>query len=170
MSDFNKNNILIGGATLVVDEAHLGYTRGGVTLAKDGDFLEVTPDQRTYPVITQKTTESYQVSTELLEATLANIKLAWGEGADVEGAGTTLKLGTADVDVSEHELVFNGVSPKNEAGAYGDRTITFHRAVAMEYGDMAHQRDEETVVPVTFTCLFSEEETEVGNIEDAAAS
>jgi hypothetical protein len=163
----NKDNILIGSGTLVIGDRDLGYTRGGVTLAKSGDFLEVTPDQVTYPIITQKTTESYQISTELLEITLDNIKLAWGESADVESE--SLVLGAPTVDVSEFQLVFNGIAPKT-GGEYGERTITFHRVVAMEYGDIGHTRDGESVIPVTFTALYDETEECIGEIEDSVSS
>ncbi len=158
-------NILIGAGTLVIGDTDVGYTRGGITISKDGDFLNVEPDQVLYPVITQKTTESYQVSTELLEVTLANLKLAWGESAAI-GGGPSLSLGAPEVDVSEYTLVFNGRAPKGASGNYGDRTVTFHRVVTMDYGDIEHTRDGETVIPVTFTALYDVSEGEVGNIED----
>ena len=160
----SKNNILIGAGTLVVDTNDVGYTRGGVTISKDGDFLDVHPDQVTYSVLTQKTSESYQISTELLEITLANLKLAWGEAASV--IGDSLVLGSSDVDVQEHVVVFNGRAPKGASGNYGDRTATFYRVVSMDYGDVAHTRDGESVIPVTFTALYDETAEAIGKIED----
>ncbi len=160
----DKKNILIGAGTLVVDDTDVGYTRGGITIAKDGEFLDVHPDQVTYPILTQKTSESYQVSTELLEVTLENLKLAWGEAGEING--TTLSLGSSEVDVTEHKVVFNGRAPKGASGNYGDRTVTFHRVVTMDYGDVEHQRDGESVIPVTFTALYDEDEGEIGEIED----
>ena len=165
----DKKNILIGAGTLVAGTDNLGYTRDGVTISKSGEFLDVHPDQVTYPILNQKTSETYQVSTNLLEITLENLKIAWGESAAVVG-GNSLKLGTAEVDVTEHVLVFNGLAPKNLAGKYGDRTVTFHRASAMEYGEMAMTRDGETIIPVTFTCLYDAEEECVGQIVDAEAT
>ena len=169
----DKDNILIGAGSILVGtsgaETDIGYTRGGVRLVKSGEFLEVQPDQTENPVIVQKSGETYQITTELLEVSLANIKLAWGESASVEDTGTTLSLGVSSEELDENVLIFYGLSPKNAAGQYGERKVTFHRVVTMEFGEIATQRGEESVIPVTFRALYDDDNSCVGVIEDTAS-
>lgn len=170
----DKDNVLVGAASLLMGATagaalDIGYTRDGVSINKSGEFLEVQPDQTPNPILTQKTAETYTIVTNLLEITLDNIKKAWGESATVEDAGTKLSLGVTAEELTEWVLLFYGISPKNAAGQYGERKITFYRVVTMEYGEIAHTRGAESVIPVTFRALYSETESCIGLIEDTAA-
>ena len=111
----NKKNILVGAASLLVGATaeaatDIGYTRDGVTLTKAGTFLEVTPDQVVNPVIIQKTGETYTITTNLLESTLDNLKLAWGEAGDV--VAKKLSLGIEATNLVEKVLLFYGLAPR----------------------------------------------------------
>ena len=169
-----KKNILVGAASLLVGEsailaADIGYTRDGVTLTKAGTFLEVTPDQVVNPVIIQKTGETYTITTNLMESTLDNIKLAWGESGDV--SGDMLSLGIEATNLTEKVLIFYGQSPKTtDTGTYGERKITFYSVVSMDYGAMASNRASENIIPVTFRALYSEDESCVALIEDSGGT
>ena len=170
----DKKNILVGSASLLVGAtailaADIGYTRDGVTLTKAGTFLEVTPDQVVNPVIIQKTGETYTITTNLLESTLDNIKLAWGESGTV--TSSTLSLGIEATNLEEKVLIFYGQSPKTTAvGTYGERKITFYSVVSMDYGAMASNRASENIIPVTFRAMYDEDESCVALVEDSGGT
>jgi len=170
----NKKNILVGSASLLVGASALlatdiGYTRDGVTLTKAGTFLEVTPDQVVNPVIIQKTGETYTITTNLMESTLDNIKLAWGEHGTV--ASSSLSLGIEATSLEEKVLLFYGLAPKTtDAGTYGERKITFYKVVSMDYGAMTSNRAAENIIPVTFRALYDDDEACVALIEDSGGS
>jgi len=170
----NKKNILVGAASLLVGATaeaatDIGYTRDGVTLTKAGTFLEIIPDQVVNPVIIQKIGETYTITTNLLESTLDNLKLAWGEAGDVVAG--KLSLGIEATNLVEKVLLFYGLAPKTtDTGDYGERKITFYKVVSMDYGAMVSNRASENVIPVTFRALYDETEKCVALVEDSGGS
>jgi hypothetical protein len=165
-------NILVGAASLLMGPkggsvTDVGYTRDGVTIAKAGDFLDVQPDQSAQPVLTMKTGETYTITTNLLEGSLDSLKLAWGEKSAI--VSNKLSLGVEAKELEEYKLEFYGICPKNVDGVYGERKITFHRCVVRDYGEVAHTRDAETVIPITISALYDEVEGCVAVVEDTPA-
>ena len=149
MSDYNQENVLIGVGKLSIDGASLGYTMGGVNLGMTADRMDKEVDQSYAPVGIHKIRESFEIKTSLAEATLDNLKLIWEQTEAVVVAGSTRTLSWGmNPDVIEHTLTFEGKSPEGLS-----RVFTVHKAVIWEVGEMVHQKDALTVVPVTFRVL-----------------
>lgn len=149
MPDFNQNNVIIGVGALKVDGVSVGYTSGGVVLTAKSDRMEKEVDQSYAPIGIHKVKESYDISTELAEATLDNLKLVWEQTEDVdeETDVRTLSLGMNPA-VIEHTLEFIGKSPEGY-----ERTFTVYKAVVWEVGKIEHKKNALTTIPVTFRIL-----------------
>ena len=152
MPDFVAKNVLVGVGTLKLDKVSVGYTSGGVTLTAKAERVDKEVDQSYAPIGIMKVRESFGIQTNLAEATLANLKLVWEQTSaivDVVGPPTkqTLAWGM-NQSVVEHTLEFRGKSPEGL-----DRIFKLFKVVVMEVGDMAHQKDKITLIPVTFRVL-----------------
>lgn len=149
MGDYNATNVLIGVGKLSVDSASVGYTSGGVMLVMTADRMDKEVDQSYAPVGIHKVRESFEVRTNLAEATLDNLKLVWEQTEEVVEASPTRTLSWGmNPNVIEHTLEFKGKSPEGY-----DRTYTIYKAVVWEVGQMTHQKNALTVIPVTFRIL-----------------
>ncbi len=144
----DKDKIIVGAATLLVDGVDVGFTQGGVTFRKASDTLDVEADQLAGVARKNTTFERAFVSTTMLEATLTNMRKAMNEPAAQQG-GSSLIFGSASPVVTEHTLTVTGVGPDETT-----RTFTFYRAVPSE--EVEHpigMRDGVSVIPITFELL-----------------
>lgn len=149
MTDYNQNNVLIGIGVLKVDGTSLGYTSGGVELQHSSDKMDKEVDQSYAPIGIHKIRESFQIKTNLAEATLANLKIIWEQTETITTNGSTRSLSWGmNSSVNEHTLEFHGKSPEGL-----DRVFKVHKAVVWESGALPHQKDALTVIPVTFRIL-----------------
>jgi len=149
MPDYDQNNVIIGIGRLSVDAASVGYTQGGVTLTATSDRMDKEVDQSYAPIGIHKIRETYQIKTNLAEATLANLKTVWEQTEAVVDTLSTRTLSWGmNPDVIEHTLEFKGKSPEGY-----DRTYTVYKAVVWEVGEIVHTKDALTVIPVTFRIL-----------------
>lgn len=149
MADYTAQNVLIGVGRLSIDGASIGYTSGGVNLVMTADRMDKEVDQSYAPVGIHKIRESFEVRTNLAEATLANLKIVWEQTESVVESSPTRTLSWGmNPDVIEHTLEFKGKSPEGF-----DRTFSVYKAVVWEVGEMVHQKDALTVIPVTFRVL-----------------
>jgi len=149
MSDYNANSVLIGVGMLKVDGVSMGYTSGGVTLINTTDKMDKEVDQSYAAIGIHKIRESFEIRTNLAEATLENLKIAWEQTeAVVTGVGTKTLSWGMNPDVIEYTLEFHGKSPDQL-----DRKFSVYKAVVWEVGEMVHQKDALTVIPVTFRVL-----------------
>jgi hypothetical protein len=147
----NSANILVGARDLQVDGANVGALDGGVTVTYEPTHVEHTVDQRMGVQRVDRVAERMTISANLKEATLENLRIAWGQptyALSTAGAKTTLNLG-GDGAVTEHTLVLTGKAP----GADRTRTITCHKAVAIETSAHSYAKDNATVYPVAFVLV-----------------
>jgi len=136
------SNVVIGSATISVNGTDLGFTKEGIQLRKERDYVEVMADQVVGLVEKQKSLERFFVKTTLIESLMGNLSLAWDE---VPTSGT-LTLGS---DTSlEHTVEVVG---KNPAGT--NRTYSLDRAISIGTGEVNHARDAEVALEVEFECL-----------------
>lgn len=168
MADYTSSNVLIGVGKVSIDDTSLGYTSGGVTLVKTVDRMDKEVDQSYAPIGVHKVRESFELQTNLAEATLENLKLIWEQTEDVVVASGTRTLSWGmNPDVEEHTLEFRGKSPEGY-----DRVYSVLKAVVWDVGDMVHQKDALTIIPVTFRVLPDTTKTaglEYGEIVDYTA-
>jgi len=149
MSDYNQNNVIIGVGVLKIDGVSVGYTSGGVNLIAQSDRMDKEVDQSYAPVGIHKIRETYQIRTNVAEATLDNLKIVWEQTeAVIESSPTRTLSWGMNPAVVEHTLEFNGKSPEGY-----DRTYSVYKAVVWEVGEIAHMKDALTVIPVTFRIL-----------------
>jgi hypothetical protein len=149
MPDFNQENVIIGVGVLKVDGVSIGYTSGGVNLVAASDRMDKEVDQSYAPIGIHKIRETYQIVTNLAEATLANLKIVWEQTETIVEESTTRTLSWGmNPAVVEHTLEFQGLSPEGYA-----RTFSVYKAVVWEVGEVAHQKDALTLIPVTFRIL-----------------
>jgi len=149
-----RKNILLGAGTLKVDGVEIGFTEGGVTLSLTKDWYDVEADQEVGILDKKEIREVCNIVTNLLEATLENIKIVWGISSPIEtpSGKKILSFGglSSPYDMApEHVLEFNGVAPNKK-----NRKFTVYRAVSIEAGEHAYLKGEKTVIPVTFQCLM----------------
>lgn len=143
-------NIIIGAGILKIDGEEVGATRDGVVMGRTVEFYDVTCDQANGVIKKHLVNQTRVLRTSLLEATLENLKLAWGgiiEEDDVEGT-KTLKMGVKDGS-EEHTLTFIGPAP----GEYKTRTYTVHRAINVSASEHSYLKNGEVVIPVEFEIL-----------------
>jgi hypothetical protein len=149
-----RKNILVGAGTLKVDDVEVGFTEGGVTLSMEKDFYDVEADQETGILDKKETRQVCTIVTNLLEATLENIKIVWGIETPIEtpSGKKILSFGGLSGLCSsppEHTLEFNGCAPNKKA-----RKFYVYRAISIEAGEHAYLKGEKTMIPVTFQCLM----------------
>ena len=149
MVDYDAGNVLIGVGVLKVDGTSIGYTSGGVTLVMTSDKMDKEVDQSYAPIGIHKIRESFEIRTNLAEATLENLKLVWEQIQSVQtDVGTKTLPWGMNPNVQEHTLEFHGRSPDGY-----DRKFSVYKAVVWEVGEMVHQKDALTVIPITFRVL-----------------
>jgi hypothetical protein len=147
----NSANILVGARDLQVDGANVGALDGGATVTYEPTHIEHTVDQRMGVQRVDKVAERMTIAANLKEATLENLRIAWGQPSQAlsaAGAKITLNIGGRDA-VTEHTLVLTGKAP----GTARTRTITCHKAVAIETSAHSYAKEGATVYPVTFVLV-----------------
>jgi hypothetical protein len=137
----NAENIIVGAADVSVGGADVGFTKGGVSVRYEPEFLSIKADQAVGTVRKARTDESMFVKTMLLEVTLERMRQAFMQpSSHLTGGGKTLTLGYNNACwVDEVTIILVGVSP-----GCGTRTFTFTKCVAMGTREYNMQRDEET--------------------------
>ena len=136
----SASNIVCGPATISFNSVDLGFTKDGIRVRMEREYLDVMADQVKGVVKKGKTLERVYVETTLLEATLANIYIAWDQ--------TTGSFG--DPNTNEQELVVVGPAPPSNSLT---RTYTMPKAVSIGEGEQNYSREEETSLEVSFECL-----------------
>jgi hypothetical protein len=150
----DRKNILVGAGTLKVDGVEIGFTEGGVTLSLEKEFYDVEADQETGILDKKETRQVCSIVTNLLEATLENIKIVWGIESPIETPSGKKVLSFGGLSglcssPQEHGLEFNGCAPNKK-----QRKFVVYRAVSVETGEHSYLKGEKTVIPVTFQCLM----------------
>ena len=169
---YDKVNVLVGAATIYVDDNNLGWTSGGLVMEHASEFYNVEVDQDQYPIKSFRTKESFKIKTNLSENSLENLKIAWGISSAIDEDTTTgarrLVLGGSLAEAPEHTLDVYGNAP-GYPGETRQRKIHFYRVVAVEFGSLTIEKNKEQVIPVTFEALLDSTYDAVGYIEDQTA-
>jgi hypothetical protein len=170
---YNKANILIGTATIFVDDSVLGWTSGGITIEHAAEFFDVEVDQEPNPVKSFRTKEVFRIRTNLAESTLENLKIAWGISASIDASTYAgyrqLGFGGSNQELTEHTLDIYGTAPGSPSR---QRQFHFYRVVSVEYGPISIEKNKEQVISVTFLALADSSQTDgqqIGYIKDQTA-
>lgn len=149
-----------GLPTAVTSWKELGYTQDGLEVATDPSWGEVEVDQLLDSAKIFKDGMSLSISTTMVEATLENLLIAWGQGAStVSSVGAfenelAIEGGSLGEAPLERGLVAIGNAPEQAAAnSYGERVYQAFRVLSVEATSFTNSRSEATTIPVTFRAL-----------------
>ncbi len=140
-------NILVGQGDLSIAGNIVGFTVGGFFLREEPEFFEALGDQSIGVQKKKLVRRRLFARADLGEASLINIRLAYGLPSAAL-SGITLQF-----DGTELGVVTAGFIGTNPAGF--NRTMAFSRIVSMEAVEQNYQRDDQTIVPMEFEILPS---------------
>lgn len=152
-----------GVGTLVTNWKEVGYTQDGLELATDPSWGEVEVDQLLDSAKIFKDGMTLSISTTMVEATLENLLIAWGQAATSLSSVVTGDTGAKELHIEggnlgeaplERGLVAIGNAPENASGnAYNERIYQAYRVLSVEATSITNSRSEAATIPVTFRAL-----------------
>lgn len=157
--------------TLDTNGSHMGATMDGVNVQYEPDYTDIEVDQLKDAAIIYQNGYKVTVNTNVAEATLANLKVAWGlpdAALEVNGGLDRLNLPIPADDPVERKLIIYGKSPAATASTIKYRKYFCRRAISVDTSSHALKRGEATMFPVSFRILAdpSYSNAEYGYIED----
>ena len=133
---------------------NMGYTTDGVEVSYEPDFGEVQVDQMLDSAKMFKQGMRVSINTTLVEASLDNLLVAWGQQASsLNGSVLTLSGGALGDDPVERSLAFVGQAPRSATGAKAERLYYVRRALQVETSAHSLARSDATQFPVSFRLL-----------------
>lgn len=146
---------------------YLGATEGGVELSYEPTYTDINIDQYKDAARQFLETQTINISTTLMESTLANLIYVWGFEANThlvdtvtpsaDGISQTFNLGILGEDPCEYAVgvVSKGVGtqPNCVPGTGVERVYVARRVVSVQGSTFGMRRTEATMFPVTFRLL-----------------
>lgn len=146
----------------------VGYTTDGVEISYEPDYGDVEVDQLLDSAVIFKQGMRVTVNTTLMEATLENLLVVWGQTAGtLTGGVLTIESGDLGDYPLERSLLFRGPAPRG--GTAVQRWYHINRAIQTESTAHALRRAEATSLPASFRCL-PDDDGEYGTITDRASA
>lgn len=131
-----------------------GYTTDGIEVSYEPDFGEVQVDQLLDAAKLFKQGMRVSVNTTLVEASLENLLVAWGQqNSTLDSDELTISAGALGDEPVERSLAFVGPSPRGTAGEKRERVYHVRRALQVETSAHSLARSDATVFPVSFRLL-----------------
>jgi hypothetical protein len=144
----DATKIIVGAATLVVGGADLGYTKGGVTVRYEPEFIEVIADQAVGVVKKARSLERMYVTTTMLQVSLDQMRKSFMQPSS-QLSGSILTIGYNDSCwVDEIAIVIVGKGPN-----CGVRTFSFGKCITFGTREYTMQREEEVAFEIEFEVL-----------------
>jgi hypothetical protein len=150
----------------------LGFTQDGVEVAYTPEIGEVQVDQIKDAAVLFNDGITVMVNTNMVEATLQNLMVAWNTpnsafdaGDDTSDWDDVLSIGVPDSEMDEKSLLIVGRAPRRkfeaaetgvgspEATVKRERVYYARRVVAVEGSNHSLTRGDATVFPVSFRLL-----------------
>jgi hypothetical protein len=136
------------------DWRHQGFTSEGIEVSYEPEYGEVEVDQLLDAAKLFKQSMTVSVNTTLVEATLENLLVAWGQQGDsLSGDTLSISAGELGDEPVERALAFVGPGPRSGTGEKRERVYHVRRALSVESSSFALRRNEATVFPVSFRLL-----------------
>jgi phage baseplate assembly protein gpV len=133
---------------------NMGYTTDGVEVSYEPDFGEVQVDQMLDSAKLFKQGMRVSINTTLVEASLENLLVAWGQSSDTLSGGVlTLSGGALGDEPVERSLAFVGGAPRSATGVKSERLYYVRRALQVETSAHSLTRSDATTFPVSFRLL-----------------
>lgn len=141
------------------DWQEMGYTQEGVEVSYQPDYGEVEVDQLKDAAVLFNQGVNVMMNTNLVEATLENLLIAWGQPDTAIETITNdrqFKISVPTSEPVERSLAVIGRGiPRDVSGTFyqTERIYHAHRVVSMEGSNHSLRRTEATVFPVSFRLL-----------------
>lgn len=138
------------------DWTYAGATQEGVELGYAPEYGEVEVDQLGDAAVMFFQTAQVTLNTQLAEATLGNLLVAWGfdsESLTTAGNVDTFKVGIPGQTPIERSVAVVGKGASGTAGGARDRVYIGWRALSIEGSSLAMRRNENTSYQVSFRLL-----------------
>lgn len=167
------DNVKLGPCSVKVNNVDVGHTKGGVTVAYEAEYHDITVDKYGNTVAEKVLIgESLKVTVPLAEHTIANMLIAI-PGASSAGGGDRMTIGKdAGLRMSSvaYELVLHPLA--NDTNDLSE-DVVLHKAVSAEAIEWKYATDGERLAEVVFHALLDEAKTDgnrLGFIGDSTAS
>lgn len=164
-------NVELGVCSVSFNGVDLGHTKGGVVVAYEPSFKDVSVDKYGETIVEKYLLgEKMTVKAPLAEFTLANLKVAMPHGAKAGAGDARLTLGSNAGKVASTEakqLVLHPISMGTRAN-----DIVIHKAFVASTIELNHAIDEEKIIEVTFEAMIDESKSDgnyLGFIGDSTA-
>ena len=154
----DKTKILVSAATVTIGGVNIGFTTGGVAITPSRDTVNIEADQSDFPLFIKTTGRSVTIAMKLMEVTPENLKLAWGEPANV--VGDSIKIGAPEQSPIEKEIVITGTRMDGKQVKY-----TFYSCIVSGNGAFEFQKNAAGVLDVTFTATYDPTNDAIGKME-----
>jgi hypothetical protein len=137
---------------------HAGYTTEGLELAYEPDFTDIEVDQLLDSAKTFKTSMRASINTTIVESTLENLLVAWGQASGTLTSTTSdstigIAAGALGDEPVERSLAAVGPAPRLVGGQRRERLYYARRVLSVDSVSVAVRRDEATTFPVSFRLL-----------------
>jgi hypothetical protein len=142
---------------------NVGYTNNGLQITYNPSYGSVTVDQLLDTAKLFKESMEVMIATEMSEATLENINVAWAQatGPATSGTGTSLvtsmgmEAGALGQAPRERQLIAVGNAPTTLAAANSasERVYYARRVLSVQQSQHSLARNTATTFPVTFRLL-----------------
>jgi hypothetical protein len=136
----------------------VGFTDTGLTLSYEPTYADVVVDQLLDSAKVFKSAMRVTLATTLVEASLRNLLVIWGQSAGSLSSTATddtlgISSGALADDSVERALVAVGPAPKSVAGVKRERVYYTRRVLSVDTTAHSVRRAEATLFPVTFRVL-----------------
>lgn len=129
-----------------------GFTQEGVELNYEPDYGEVQTDQTLDTPKMYKQGMRVTLATTLVEATLENLLVAWGQPSNtLASSKLVLSAGALGDEPVERSIALVGLAPKSTTKQ--ERVYYVRRALQVEASAHRLSRNDATVIPVSFRLL-----------------
>jgi hypothetical protein len=135
----------------------VGFTSDGVTVNFGQEFTNMEVDQVADPVGAKMTRRITTLVTNMAQATLDNVKFALNTGTITTASGYKYLEPEYDGDELQppyRALLFDGYAPATSAGVVKRRRFLVRKVLSVEAVGVPYQKDNMTLVPVTFGAFY----------------
>lgn len=140
------------------DFASLGGTDDGVTLNVSHEWFNLRMDQVIDAPGARKTSRTITVATNLVEGTLENLLLAISQSADTIDSGgtgsTAFRAFEVEGDDSGAEPDYSAIILRGRAPGGKRRLFICRKVLQTEDVESAFKKDDQWLIPVTFSCFW----------------
>ena len=130
----------------------VGWTVGGLQFTVMNTWKELEADQITETPERRRTKKEVQFKTQLGEVTFDNLVLTLAGGTVTTDAAKQIYKPPSDNSSTTppyQKLIFDGKAGKNAT-----RRVTMRKVLSTENIELAHSKEDQTVIPVTFTTHY----------------